>query len=168
MIRYALLAAALFASTARAEVKSAAETGFLVEQRLEIAAGPAQVWRRLLRPRLWWSPQHTYSGDAANLRLEARAGGCFCERWAGGEVLHLQTAYVEPGKTLRLLGGLGPLQGMADGALTLTLEPAGAGTVLTLQYQVWGFQPGGLAAIAPAVDQVLGEQLARLKAGLSP
>ena len=34
---------------------------------------------------------------------------------------------------------------------------------MTLTYNVGGYYPGGLASVAPAVDQVLGSQLARLQ-----
>jgi len=159
-----IAAMAACATPSAAAVISAENAGFVVETQVEITARPDTVWRTLGKPSRWWNSDHTYSSDAGNLRLEMRAGGCFCERWAAGQVEHLRVVYAEPGKSLRLTGGLGPLQGMADGAMTFALEPAGAGTKLTLRYQVWGYQPGGFAAIAPAVDGVLSEQLARLKA----
>lgn len=63
-----------------------------------------------------------------------------------------------PEKTLRLTGGLGPLQGMgATGALTFTLRStsSAAATVIT-GYSVVGYSREGLSSIADAVDQVLG------------
>ncbi len=52
----------------------------------------------------------------------------------------MQVVYAAPGKTLRLSGGLGPLQGMGvTGAMTFTLEPAADGrTLLRYQYVVLG------------------------------
>lgn len=165
-MRIAILAALFLASApvSHAAVTSAQDGGFHVEAEATVAASPSAVWRMLLRPSRWWSPDHTYSGAAANLHLEPRPGGCFCERLATGGVEHLRVGYMEQPKELRLLGGLGPLQGMADGALTFKIEPAEAGAVLRLSYRVWGNAPGGFGGIAPAVDGVLVEQLGRLKA----
>jgi len=36
-------------------------------------------------------------------------------------------------------------------------------TTITLTYAVGGYSPGGLQTLAPAVDAVLGAQVARLK-----
>jgi hypothetical protein len=37
-----------------------------------------------------------------------------------GGVRHMQVVYVDPGKTLRMIGGLGPLQSMAaTGSMTV-------------------------------------------------
>ena len=68
---------------------------------------------------------HTVSKDAANLSLELRAGGCFCERLKdGGSVQHLQVAYTAPWAGLRLRGALGPLQMEGvDGALAWRISP---------------------------------------------
>jgi hypothetical protein len=66
--------------------------------------------------------------------------------------------------TLRLYGGLGPLQTSgATGHLGFSLKPAGAGTELTVTYDVGGYAKGGLETFAAPVDKVLGEQVARLK-----
>src|SRR5690349_14228561 len=114
----------------------------------------------------WWNPAHTYSGDAANLALSAKPGGCLCETLPGGGfVKHMDVVYAAPGKALRLVGGLGPLQGMgAAGAMTFDFKAEGAITRVTVTYIVSGFAPGaGLAAIAPPVEGVLAEQLTRFK-----
>jgi len=75
----------------------------------------------------------------------------------------MDVVYAAPGKALRLVGGLGPLQEMGvSGALTFTLKAESAGvTRVTVSYAVSGFAPQGFADLAPAVDAVLGEQLAR-------
>ena len=113
----------------------------------------------------WWSPSHTFSRDAANLSLELRAGGCFCERLKdGGSVQHLQVVYAAPGEGLRLRGALGPLQVEGvDGTLSWTLKPAEGGTSLTQSYVVGGYIRSGMEQWAPKVDRVLEEQLQRLK-----
>jgi hypothetical protein len=77
----------------------------------------------------------------------------------------MEVVYFAPGKAIRMLGGLGPLQEMGvHGALTIRLRPDGNKTVILLTYDVSGFFAGGTDKIAPAVDGVLIEQMDRLKA----
>jgi uncharacterized protein YndB with AHSA1/START domain len=138
--------------------------GFAIEHVAAINAPPAQVWHALLEPGSWWSPEHTYSSDAHNLTLNAKAGGCWCEKLPGGSVEHMRVIYIDRDKVLRLQGGLGPLQTIATGVLTFALAPAGSGTKLDVTYRVWGYDPAGLGATwSSPVDQVVGEQVARLK-----
>jgi hypothetical protein len=75
----------------------------------------------------------------------------------------MDVVYAEPGKALRLTGGLGPLQQMgATGAMTFDFKADGTNTRLTVTYVVTGFVAGqGFATLAPAVDGVLAEQVAR-------
>jgi uncharacterized protein YndB with AHSA1/START domain len=152
-------------ASANAEVLSAAPGGFEVRETEQIAAPPQKAFDALLTPQHWWSSEHTYSHDAANLTLDARAGGCWCEKLAdGGSVQHLVIVNIEPGKLLRLRGALGPLQGSGvDGALTWTIAPAATGSTITLTYAVGGYMKDGVASVAAPVDSVLGEQLKRLK-----
>jgi uncharacterized protein YndB with AHSA1/START domain len=145
-----------------AEVVQSSDMGFTVSHKLTIAAPPAKVWAALVQPKLWWQGDHTYSGDANNLSLDPRAGG-WCEKTANGGVEHMRVVHVAAPATLRLTGGLGPLQAMpVTGVMTIELKPVGAGTEATLTYAVAG--SGGLAPIAAAVDSVLGLQWVRLKA----
>ncbi len=162
------LAAALclLPTAAPAEVVQTAPNGFLVRHEATITAPPMVIYDTIVEQvGRWWSPDHTFSGDAANLTLDARPGGCFCERLpAGGGVEHMRVVYAAPGQGLRLTGALGPLQdnGLA-GSLTLELLPSPGGTQVVLTYSVGGFMEDGFEAIAPAVDGVLGEQLKRLE-----
>ena len=163
----AFLSLLLLASPARAEVTAAAPGAFTIRAEGEVAAQPQAVWRALSRVERWWSPAHTYSGDAARLRLEPRAGGCFCERWGEGQsVEHARVVLVmehEGVRTLRLLGGLGPLQEMgAAGVLTFTVAPHASGAKLTMTSRVTGDTGLGLDQLAPLVDGVLMEQFGRL------
>lgn len=163
------VASAALSSPALAEVKSATEAGFEVSAIVTVAASPGQAYAALIAPAKWWSAAHSYSGDAANLSIEPRAGGCFCEKLKnGGAVEHLRVVYVEPGRMLRLQGGLGPLQGEAAvGTLTWTIAAAPAGgATITQSYVVAGYIRGGTAKLAAPVDAVLAEQLSRLKAHL--
>jgi len=160
-----LFAVLATAAPAAAEVKSATPNGFEVATTVTIA-GPADlVYGALGEVGRWWSSSHTFSRDAANLSIELRAGGCFCERLKdGGSVQHLQVVYAAPGAGLRLRGALGPLQMEGvDGTLSWALKPGEGGTDVTQSYVVGGYIRSGMEQWAPRVDRVLDEQLQRLK-----
>jgi hypothetical protein len=110
--------------------------------------------------------KHTWSGAAGNLKLDPKAGGCFCEKLPdGGSVQHARVIFAQPGKLLRLEGGLGPMQDMAvTGILSFKLEPDGKGTRIRMTYRVAGMLTLPSAQLAPGVDQVMGTQLDRLRA----
>jgi uncharacterized protein YndB with AHSA1/START domain len=160
-----LTAGLLAALPAGADVVNAEAGGFQIKTTLTIAATPAKVYAALLKPAKWWSAEHTWSGNAANLSLSGKAGGCFCEKLDdGGSVLHMTVVYAAPGSELRLSGALGPLQTeAAQGVLTLSLAAKDEGTELTETYSVGGYTKGGWVAWAPDVDAVVTEQLGRLK-----
>jgi uncharacterized protein YndB with AHSA1/START domain len=152
---------------AAAGVGSASEKGFTVVETARIAATPAQVYELLIQPAKWWNPEHTFSRNAANLTLDARGGGCFCENAPDGtSVQHLVVVNVFPGKQLTLRGALGPFQSQAvEGVLTWSLKPSGDKTDLTLTYTVAGYLTlsGGFTQWSKAADAMLGEQVARLQ-----
>lgn len=156
----------LFPVTSNGEVTAAAPTGFLVKRELAVAAPSAKVFSTLIEIGRWWNPEHTFSGDAHNLTVDLKAGGCFCERLAnGGSVRHLEVAFYEPGRVLRMTGALGPLQanGLA-GSLTLTVRETTPGnSAIAMSYSVGGFTADGVDKMAAPVDFMLGEQLTRLK-----
>lgn len=165
-MRKMILLAALTAAPAAAEV-TLSDQGFATRNSVTVAAPPQAVWEALIAPPRYWNPEHSYSGVAANFTLEPRAGGCFCEALAdGGSIEHMRVVLVMPRRTLRLVGGLGPLQSEgAAGALTWQLAPAeGGGTRITQTYVVGGYLTLDRAATAPIVDRVLREQLERLAA----
>jgi len=154
---------------AAAEVKSAAPGGFEVESKALVAATPAETYAMLGRIGEWWNVEHSYSGDGANFNLELKAGGCFCEALpAGGTVEHMRIVFARPGVMLRLQGGLGPLQdeGVA-GTLTWRLKAVEGGTEIVQTYIVGGYMRMGGERLAPLVDQVLADQLARLQRRLA-
>ena len=155
----------LFAAPAAAEVKAADAGGMQIRHEIDVAATPAAVYAAFVRIGQWWNPEHTYSGSSRHMTLDARAGGCFCETWGeGNAVEHAHVVFVMPGKAVRMIGGLGPLQqhGIA-GALTFSFKPEGTGTRLAAQYNIGGQIAGGFTPLAGPVDFVLGEQVARLK-----
>jgi len=161
----AIVALCAVLPSAWAEVADSSANGFTVKVTSQLQAAPADVYARIIKVGEWWDSSHTYSQDAHNLSIEERAGGCFCEKLPnGGGVQHMEVVLLIPGKLLRLRGGLGPLQGMATaGSMTFTLTPATGGTKLDLTYAVVGYSAQGLTSIAPAVDHVLSDQIARLK-----
>jgi uncharacterized protein YndB with AHSA1/START domain len=164
----AMLAA--LAGSASAGVADVTANGFTIELQQPVAAPPGKVYAALIEPSRWWSSDHTYSGDAANLSLDARATGCFCEKLAdGGSVQHLTVLAAMPGKSLRLGGMLGPFQAVAGGGvMTWTLSPTPAGTDLKLTYQITGYDGlklGGKGSDfwSKAADGMLSDQFVRLK-----
>ena len=151
------------AAPASAEVKAASESGFAISHVKGVKASPERVWAALVTPAHWWSSAHSWSGDATNFSLEARAGGCFCERWAAGEVEHGRVIFAQRGKLLRMRAALGPLQSEAlVGTLSVTLTPDGAETKISVDYVVGGYARFALKDVAPGVDGVIGEQMASL------
>jgi len=156
---------ALLAMPAWADTGNVTPQGFVIIWRDEVAAPPADLWRAITQLPRWWSGGHTYSGQASNLSLDVQAGGCWCERWGdGNSVQHGQVVMVQPGRTLRMLANLGPLQELpVNGVLTLTIAMQETKTVLRMTYRVGGPPDVGLDRLAPVVDRVLGEQFRRLK-----
>ncbi len=166
---YALIAIlALFAgsSSAFAEVAAVSPSTFTIRAEADVPAAPNPAWRSVTQVDRWWNGAHTYSGSARNLRLEPRAGGCWCERWDGQSVEHMRVVTVmehEGVRTLRTVGGLGPLQEMGvSGVLTFTIAPHASGAKITMVYRVAGDPSLTLDQIAQIVDGVLMEQFGRL------
>jgi len=155
----------LCSQTTRAEIADSAPGGFTLRETAHVAAAPDKVYGALIVPARWWSSEHTFSGNAANMSFDARAGGCWCEALpGGGSVLHMTVVYAVPGKALRMRGALGPFQAMAtEGVMTWSLVPAASGTDVTLTYAITGYAKDGFGQIAPAADSVLAKQVARLR-----
>jgi hypothetical protein len=154
------------ASPAAAEVMSASSNGFEVRQTVNLVVPPADAFDAFRNIGAWWDPEHTYSGDAANLSLALVPGGCFCERLPkGGGVEHMRVAYIEPGKHVVLTGALGPLLYEAvTGVMDVQVKTIAGGAQLTLDYKAAGFAKGGADKLAPAVDSVLAAQMKRYRA----
>jgi uncharacterized protein YndB with AHSA1/START domain len=165
MLRHAT-ASILFCivTSASAEVTDVTPSGFLVRLDAPLSTTPEATWKALIDVGSWWNPDHTYSGNSANLTIDARPGGCFCEKLATGGVSHMTVVFVSSNTVLRMTGGLGPLQGSGlAGSMTWRIIPSPPGAKLELTYSVGGYMQGGFDKIAPAVNAMLGEQVARLK-----
>jgi uncharacterized protein YndB with AHSA1/START domain len=163
-----LLFIALFAgaSPAAAEIVSASSNGFEVRETVNLVVPPATAFDAFRNLPAWWDPEHTYSGDSANLSLSLVPGGCFCERIpkGGGGIEHMRVAYVEPGKHVVLTGALGPLLYEATtGVMDVQVKTIAGGSQLTLDYKVAGFANGGAGKLAAAVDGVLAGQIKRYR-----
>ena len=161
----ALLCALAFQSSF-AKVLDASGSGFTIRQEFLIAADRQQVYETAVtRVAQWWSSDHTFSGDAANLYIEPRVQGCFCETFDdNGGVVHMVVTFLNPNSMVRLTGGLGPLGLMGvSGNMTWEFEDTEEGTRLVLTYVVGGYSAAGLDSMAGPVDDVLAEQFARLK-----
>ena len=164
------LASLAIAAPSAARVVSSDAHGMIIEHSTNVAAPQMATWTMVGRIGQWWSKDHTYSGDAANLSLDPRPGGCFCERFpGGGGIEHMRVTYVQPGEKLVMTGALGPLLYEAvAGVLEIEVKKAGAGSKLIVRYKASGFAAGNAAELAPVVDKVLGQQvqaLARRAAG---
>lgn len=141
----------------------AAANGFALKFTHDIAASPEVVYRSLTDIARWWDPSHTFSGQAASLSLDARPGGCFCEKLPGGGVQHMVVIHADAPRRLILQGGPGPLASMGvAGAMEWVLTARNGGTHLEVTYNAGGYAPGGLAPLAPVVDGVFAGQIARL------
>lgn len=168
----ALSLAAFAAAPAGAKVIDQSEIGFTVAHTAQVAATPADVWKMLRTPDKWWSKEHSWSGDAANFWLDSQAGGCFCEKLPDtgsgvGSVQHARIVFAKPNQMLRLSGAFGPLQGEAlNGTLTVQIKQTPTGSAIRFDYVVGGYMRFKVGDIAPAVDGVIGEQLAGLAKAL--
>lgn len=179
--RLIALAAATLAlsSPAAAEVVQVTETGFTTRDSVVVKSTPFEAWQALIAPAKWWNKGHTWSGEAENLYISAQANGCFCELLPPpegapedirrGSALHMTVIMADPGKVLRMRGGLGPLQSEpADGVLTVTLSPTPGGTRIVWEYVVGGPMRYEIPMISKAVDGVMSEQLRGLARLLGP
>ena len=160
-----LSAAMVWATPASAEVVSAGPHGFEISHSINLVVPQAQAFAAFGQIRDWWSNDHTYSGDASRLSLQLRPGGCFCERLdGGGGVEHLRVAYLQPGERVVLTGSLGPLLYEAtSGVMDVKVEKIAGGSRISMNYRAAGFANGGAEKMAPLVDQVLVEQMKRLR-----
>lgn len=158
-----LLGGLLALNSAAAEVVEASKTHYVLRHEAGSALSADALWERLVDPASWWHPEHTYSGDAANLALELKPGGLWSETWDGGAVSHGTVVLVVDGRTLQLNAPFGPL--LAAGAhtiWTITITPHEGGSTVVFDEVSSGPPSAGLDELAAAVDYVKSEAIARL------
>ena len=154
---------AAFSLPAYTDVVAASSSHYTLRHEAVSSLAPDALWNRLVHPESWWSPVHSYSGDAANLSLDPRAGGLWEEEWDGGSVAHGTVLYVKQGEQLRLAAPFGPLQSMAVNVVwTITITPEGTGSKVVFDEIANGSGASNLDKIAGAVDGVKGEAINRL------
>jgi hypothetical protein len=162
-IVYAILSVIVlfgFPNIVEAKVLASSDDHFIIEHEVLVPLDANASYQLLGKPSLWWNAEHTWSGNAQNLSLQLKAGGCFCESRKGNSVMHAQVISAQPGSVLKLQGALGPLQDMAVNAvLSFSLKKQENGTKVVMTYRVSGDSSHALATIAPIVDKVLGEQI---------
>ena len=149
----------------RAEASAVSPSGFTITHAMTVDVEPERVWAAFTQLPSWWNGAHSWSGQAANMSLDAQAGGCWCERWGHGQsAVHGQVIAVQPGSMLRLRAELGPLQQLpVVGVLTFGTARRDGATRLRVTYRVGGPADAELDKLAAAVDGVIGEQARRLK-----
>ena len=159
-------ASVLLLPKAQAEIVSAAPDHYTLRHEIMSPQSPEVIWERLINPETWWSPDHTYSGDARNLSLQNFAGGYWREDWDRSSVIHGTVQTILDGEMLRLDAPFGPLQGLGvQVTWTITLEAAeDGGTRIVFDEVANGSSESGLDQIAPAVDYVKQEAIKRLAA----
>ena len=153
---------------------------FITRNEAVVDASRTETWLALISPARWWSSEHTWSADAANLRLTPQAGGCFCETipeteapdgsfTLQGSVEHMRVIQAYPEAALRMSGALGPLQSEpVSGIFTIAMsdvEPGEDGsprTRIVFEYNVGGKMRYPIPVISNAVDGVMTLQLTRL------
>jgi hypothetical protein len=160
----AMLILGAFANNATADVVDADKHGFTLLNEVVVDATRAEAWIAAVdNIDQWWNADHTISGDASLLFIDARPLGCFCENTGGG-VVHLLVTTVSQDVNLRMTGGLGPLGLMGvNGNMTWEFFDADGGTKIRFTYAVGGYSPDGLDSIAGGVDNVMAEALLLLK-----
>ena len=152
-----------FTPIAAADIVSASSEHFHLKLEKSVDATPETVWTRLIRPSDWWSSEHTYSGDAQNLRLTAIAGGDWREIWSGGSVWHGTVLQSQPPKTLRMQAPFGPLQGITLNVVwTVKLTELETGTSVSFEIVAHGPPSSRLNSLAGPVDGVFAEALDNL------
>jgi hypothetical protein len=156
MLRSALIGAALAllaAAPASAEIVSRSENAFTLRFALGLEAPREDIVAAVGAIPTWWDPDHTYTGDGANLSLAFEPGGCWCERLADGTMFEHARIVSITEDTVRMNAPLGPLNGKATRAdLVWSAGPQVPGTPVTLEFVVEG---PGVGALAEPVHTVM-------------
>lgn len=164
LILFASIAGSVLFSSAQARIVDQAANGFTVENSEWVPVEPETAWKAFANDvGKWWPADHSWWGDASKLSISEKAGGCFCEINGAQQAWHMTVTFVDPGKLMRMTGGLGPLQGMGlNGALEWRFVKEKDGTRITLWYRAGGYTPDDLGKFVPVIDKVQGLQLGGL------
>ena len=167
-----LIVLTLICFQARSDVVETSAHGFTLKIERSVPVSADVAYQQFLDIGKWWSEEHTWFGKASGLYIEPQAGGCFCEKNGEKSALHMIVSYVDPGREIRLIGGLGPLQRMAlDGAMSFKFIPVDDDsstdnkvTNIVFEYKVSGHS--SLESLAGIVNAVQTMQIERLQASL--
>ena len=164
LMLFALTAGSVPFSGVQARIVDQEPNGFTVENSEWVPDDPETAWKAFVNDvGKWWPADHSWWGDASKLSISEKAGGCFCEINGAQQAWHMTVTFVDPGKLMRMTGGLGPLQGMVlNGALEWRFAEEKGGTRITLWYRAGGYTPDDLSKFVPVIDQVQGLQLGGL------
>ena len=145
------------------EVLQSAPDGFHLKIEIEIPIGSDDAYRKFVDDfNKWYDASHSYSQNAENLSLDLEQHSMFERLPEGGFVRHMEISFHQPGKSLRMLGGLGPLQTMGvSGCMEFKFAERDGKTVVSMEYIVTGASFQKLDRLAAPVDGVMNAQLQR-------
>lgn len=155
----------LTCESAFAEIKKSSSTGFVIEIEHQLEVDAKTAYSKLAGDfNKWYDPSHSYSQKAENLSLDLDKHCMYEKLDDGGFVRHMEIVFHQPGKMLRMTGGLGPLQGMGvSGAMTWEFKEEKGKASVKMTYAVSGADYLQLDKIAVPVEQVLSQQTMRFK-----
>ncbi|GEA13302.1 SRPBCC domain-containing protein [Alteromonas sp. KUL49] len=144
------------------EVTRSSNYGFSLTNSIHTKASDKALYQALVnRVDQWWPKDHSWW--EGTMRIDAFAGGCFCETSDNQSAEHMRVSMVVPNQKLVMIGGLGPLRDMGlSGALVWSITPFDEGTRITLTYTVNGVIESNAEGLAAIVDQVQLQQLSAL------
>ena len=156
--------ALLLPTPAAAQIVERHADGFTLRYADTVEVGRGDVAMAIEAVSAWWDGDHTYTGSAANLSLDLRVGGCFCEAMADGSTFEHGRVTAFDDDHLVLEAPLGPLKGIATRAELRFSWPEAASLTHdeTGVVMVFVVEGPGLGAFADAVDQVMRGQHTRL------
>lgn len=149
-------------TSARAEVTERELRAFEITKQVILPGTPMDAWEALTGDISgWWD--HTYSENAASLRIEPFVGGHFIEDFGpmGTGVIHADVIHALPGKKLVLDGPLGFVEYAVKMVHTFTFVDNGDGTTtvhLRLGF-IGEYQDGWSEALDVVWDYFLVERL---------
>ena len=154
-------------TTAWADVTESSKTGFRLASAVDVELDSIEAYEVFVEDfSKWYDVGHSYTGKAENLTLDFEKSCMFEKLPDGGFVRHMEIVFHQPGKMLRLTGGLGPLQEMGvAGALTFAFEQESGArkTKVRMTYVVSGADFLALEQLAAPVNAVLADQLRRFR-----